>query len=106
MQGVLERVENDRCDDAGVEEKWSAVKTALFHTAEDVLGGAVFLQPDWFQESLEALQPLLIARNAAYSWWVRTGNLEDLSKFRLAKSTVRKRIRKAKNDWFQKNAGK
>ena len=37
MQGVLERVENGWCNDAVVEGKWSAVKTALVHIAEDVL---------------------------------------------------------------------
>ena len=36
LQGVLERLENDWCDDAGVEGKWCAVKTALVHIAEDV----------------------------------------------------------------------
>ena len=61
------RVENDWCDDVGVEDKWSAVKSALVCTAEEVIGRAGRLQPDWFQESLEAVQPLLVARNAAYS---------------------------------------
>ena len=50
LQGVPERVENDWCDDAGVEEKWPEVKNALVHTAEDVLGRAGRLQPDWFRE--------------------------------------------------------
>ena len=42
--------------------------------------------------------------DAAYSRWVRTGNMEDLSKFRQARYTARRAIRKAKNDWFQKKA--
>ena len=45
-QGVLERVENDLCDDTGVEGKWSAVKFALVYTAEDVLGRTEHFQPD------------------------------------------------------------
>ena len=84
------------CDDAGVEGKWSAVKSALVCTVEEVLGRAGHLQPDWFRESLEALQPLLVARNAAYSQWIRTGNMVDLSKFREVRSTARRAIRKAK----------
>ena len=80
------------------------MKTALVHTAEDALGRAGRLQPDWFLESLEALQPLLVAWNAAYSRWVRTVIMEDLSKFRQARCTARRAIRKAKNEWFQKKA--
>ena len=101
---MLERVEDDWCDDAGVEGKWSAVKSALVRTAEEVLGRAGRLQPDWFQELIEALQPLLVAKNAAYSRWLGTGTMEDLSTFRQARSIVRRVIRKAKNDWFQEKA--
>ena len=77
------------------------MRSALVRTAEEVLGRVGYLQPDWFRESMEALQPLLVARNAAYSKWLGTGNTEDLSKFRQARSTARRAIRKAKNDWFQ-----
>ena len=38
LQGVLERAEDEWCDEAGVEGKWSAVKSALVSTAEEVLG--------------------------------------------------------------------
>ena len=37
QQGVLERAENEWCDEAGVEGKWSAVKSALVSTAERCL---------------------------------------------------------------------
>lgn len=67
LQGVLQRAGDDWCEDAGVEDKWSAVKTALVSTAEEVFGKAQRLQPDLFRESLDGLQPLLVARNAAYS---------------------------------------
>ena len=65
-------------------------------TAEEVFGRVGNLQPDWFRESLEALQPLLVARNAAYSRWVRTGNMVDLSKFRVVRNASRRASRKAK----------
>ena len=75
------------------------MKPALVSTAEEVLGRAGRLQPGWFQESIEALQPLLVARNVAYSMWLGTGSTEDLSKFRQARSTAKRAIRKAKNGW-------
>ena len=103
LQGVLERAEDEWCDEAGVEGQWSAVKSALVST-EKVLGRTGHLQPGWFQESIEALQPLLVARNAGYSRWLGTGRMEDLSKFQQARSTAKRAIRKAKNDWFQEKA--
>ena len=33
--------------------------------------------------------------------WLGTGRMEDLSKFQQARSTAKRAIRKAKNDWFQ-----
>ena len=48
LQGVLERAEDKWRDEADVEGKWSAVKSALVSTAEEVLGRAVCLQPGWF----------------------------------------------------------
>ena len=104
LQEVLERAENEWCDKVGVEGKWSAVKSALVAIAEEVFGRAGRLQPGWFRESIEALQPLLVARNAAYSRWLGTGRTEDLSKFQQARSTAKRAIRKAKNDWFQEKA--
>ena len=109
-----ERVENDQSfstlssnslqHDSVVEGKWSAVKTALVHTAENVLGRVGRIQPDWFRESLEALQILPVAGIAAYSRCVRTRNMVEFRKFRQARSTARRAIRKAKNDWLQKKA--
>ena len=81
LQGVLERAEDEWHDEAGVEGKWSAVKSALVSIAEEVLGRAGCLQSGWFQESIEALQLLLVARNAAYSRWLGIRSTEDLSKF-------------------------
>ena len=101
---MLEGAEDEWRDEAGVEDKWSAVKSALLSTAEEVLGRAGRLQPGWLQESIEALQPLLVARNPAYSRWLGTRRPEDLSKFRQARSTAKRAIRKAKNDWFQEKA--
>ncbi len=104
LQEVLQRAGDSWCESAGVEDKWSAVKTALTNAAEEVLGKADRLQPDWFQESIAQLQPLLAARNAAYAKWLGTKSVMDLSRFRQARNDARRAIRKAKNDWFQDKA--
>ena len=68
-------------DEERVQEKWLTVHGALTSAAEDVLGVVARRQPDWFRESLGELQPLLMARNKAYSRWLGTGKREDLLKF-------------------------
>ena len=69
LEKVLERAREDWSKADGVDEKWSAVLSALVITAEDVLGRAGRPQPDWFRESLDELKPLLTLRNTAYSRW-------------------------------------
>ena len=104
LQGVLERAEDEWCDEACAEGKWSEVKRALVSTAEKVLGRAGGLKPSWFQGSIVVLQLFFVARSAAYSRWLGTGRMEDLSKFRQARNTAKRANRKAKNDWFQEKA--
>ena len=62
---MLEKASSSWCDESSVEEKWSAVKSALISTAEEVLGEASRAQPNWFRESLESLEPQIATRKTA-----------------------------------------
>ena len=73
LQAVLEKASRDWHEGANVEDKWSAVRSRLVNAAEEMLGEAGRHQPDWFQESLSSLKPLLEVRNAAYSRWLGSG---------------------------------
>ena len=42
-----------------------------------------------------------MARNDAYRKWLSSSRREDLMKFKQARSTARRVIRRAKNEWFQ-----
>ena len=100
QEEVVKRANEVWPDEEGVQEKWLAVHGALTSAAEDVLGVVARRQPDWFRESLGELQPLLMARNKAYSRWLGTGKQEDLVKFREARGEARRAVRTAKNEWF------
>ena len=54
---VLERAREAWCEDNGVDEKWLTIQSALVTTAEDVLGRAGRLQPDWFDDVMQELKP-------------------------------------------------
>ena len=73
VQSVLSRASEEWCDGASVDDKWSAVRSALVDSAEEVLGTVVRSQPDWFTDSLDELKPLLLSRNVAYAKWLSTG---------------------------------
>ena len=47
---------------------------------------------------------MLAHRNAAYSKWIGTGNLEDLFVFKRTRGEVKRAVREAKNRWFQEKA--
>ena len=54
-------------DEGAVEEKWSAIRSALVEAAEEVLGHEERQHPDWFRESSETLEPLFQRRNLLYT---------------------------------------
>ena len=50
-----------------IEEKWSALRSALTETAKEVLGTEWRRHPDWFRENTESLEPLFHRRIQLYS---------------------------------------
>lgn len=101
---VLERASESWPEDGDVMAKWEAVRSAMTSAADDVLGTTARRQPDWFQESMSQLRPLLKQRNEAYSRWLGSGNQVDLIKFREARGIARRAVRNAKNAWFLEKA--
>ena len=69
-----------------VEEKWSALRSALVTAAESVLGTKRRSQIDWFREKAASLEPLLQWRNHLYSRWLSTKKERD--KFHTARSKL------------------
>ena len=106
LQAVLEKVSSDWHEEANTDDKWPSVRSGLVNAAEKVLGKVGFHQPDWFRESLSSLKPLLEARNAAYSRWLRSGRrwtTEDSERLGEMLGGIRP-IREAKNAWFLRKA--
>ena len=62
--------------DDSVEEKWSALRTLMADTWEEVLG-KMRRYPHWLQKSVSKLKPALWHRNRMYTLWLSTGKKED-----------------------------
>ena len=104
QEKVLELANEAWSEEDNVVGKWEAVRGALTSAAEDVLGTTTRRQPDWFQESLGQLKPLLKRRNDAYSRWLGSRKQADLTRFREARGEARRAVRSAKNAWFLEKA--
>ena len=48
------------------EDKWSAMRSALTEAGETILGTQRRYHPDWFRESVAAIEPILKQRNYLY----------------------------------------
>ena len=101
---VLNRAEDAWLVHGTVEEKWSAVRSVFTQSAEVLLGRERRHQPDWFQESISTLQPVLQERNNLHNKWIATNDTRYLSQFKQAKMKARQSIREAKNSWFKQKA--
>ena len=78
-------------------EKWERLESALTESAKSELQYEHRKQPDWFQESLETLEPLLCRRNQLYARWLGTRQACDHRRFSEARAAARKAVRAAKN---------
>ena len=80
------------------------IESALTEAAKSELRYEHLKQPDWFQESLETLEPLLCQKNQLYAKWLSTGQTNDRRRFSEARAAARKAVRAAKNYWYQHKA--
>ena len=87
-----------------VEEKLTAIRSALSETAQSVLGKECRRHPDWFKESSVDLDSMFEQRNELYSRWLSSGKETDRMKFVKARSDARQAIRETKNRWFKQKA--
>ena len=83
-----------------------AVRSASVETEDEQLGKVSRNNPDWFQESMGHLRSLLQESNAAYLRYVCLQRSEDHRKFKEARGSTKREIRRAKNRWFECEAQK
>ena len=104
VEQVLKRAAESWPEEGSLEEKWTAVRSALTETADQQLGRVSGNNPDWFGEAMGHLTPLLQERNAAYLRYLRSQRPEDHRKFKEARGRAKREVRRAKNRWFENKA--
>ena len=86
------------------QDKWSVMRDGIIDSAEVVLGKSKKYKSDWFRESGVKLDPLIEEKQRSFRKLLNNRCLENIMKFKRARSSVQREIRKAKNDWFMDKA--
>ena len=80
------------------------LKTSLLAAAEKVVGYGGRVQPDWFQDSLEILMPLIDVKNTSKKRMLQNDIPPLRQEFRKCQHAVKAAIGKAREDWILKVA--
>ena len=82
------------------EENWEALKSCILAAADNTLGRRGRTQPEWFEDSLEELIPLIEAKNNAHTKALQSGLPADKKLFRRRQRLVQKAVAEAKEKWI------
>ena len=87
------------CQDT-IEDTWKSLSNSLLDAGREHLGYAHKRQPDWFDENRTVFLPLIKERRLLHQRWVESGQAEDYTKFKIARTEARAAVRRAKNHWL------
>ena len=87
------------CQDT-IEDTWKSLSNSLLDAGREHLGYAHKRQPDWFDENRTVLLRRIKERRLLHQRWVESGQAEDYTKFKIARTEARAAVRRAKNHWL------
>ena len=87
---------SDQCN----EDNWQDLRCSIVQAAEKSIGRGKRRQPEWFEDNVEKLTPLIDAKNAAYDGLLGSDSAGARRVFRQAQRRVKKAVDRAKEDWI------
>eukprot|EP00117_Sycon_ciliatum_P031110 scpid28552/ scgid24396/ Craniofacial development protein 2; p97 bucentaur protein len=91
-------------DELSVDGCWAALKTTVADVAQKCLGRERRKQPDWFLDNRPKIEAALRERDDCYRAWMSTNRASDQKLYKKARSSARRIVRQAKQDWLRKQA--
>ena len=82
------------------EHNWDVLKSCIVSAAEEAVGRGKRKQPDWFEENMEMLSPLIKAKNDAHLTLLHSSTSANRKEFRRHQRVVKAAVDKAKEDWI------
>ena len=79
------------------EEKWSLLRDTIHNTALTTFGKIDRKNPDWYDESLPEIQPIINAKREAFMNYKKVPSSKNLTALRTARSKVQKIARRCAN---------
>ncbi|CAB4027550.1 Hypothetical predicted protein, partial [Paramuricea clavata] len=89
----------DRPSDS-VHDKWKELKNQILKVSKETLGTKSKKQPDWFEENIGSIMPLIDAKNAAHQALVTRNTRSTSSRLKECQHRLQREIRRLKNDWL------
>ena len=90
--------------DLYAEENWMVLKSCIRSVAEKTIGRGKRKQPEWFEESLEVLMPLIEAKNDAHKRMLATKSVKARKEFRQQQRKVKRAVDQAREYWIRRVA--
>ena len=82
------------------EQNWDALKYCIVESADKSIGRRKQKQPEWFEESMNILTPLIDNKDKAHRKAIQTNSAADKEEFRRQQRLVKKAVDKAKEEWM------
>jgi len=82
------------------EEKWNFLRDKIHSAALSTFGKKEQKNPDWFEESLPAMQPVINAKREALVNYKRDPSAKNLAALRTARSNVQRTARHCANQYW------
>ena len=86
------------------EECWNQLHSSITCSAEEIIGRGVHSSPEWFEENVDVLEPLIQEKNQARSRYLQVGTRSRKHTFRRLQRLVQKAVSNAKREWILKVA--
>ena len=86
------------------EECWNHLRSCVSCSAEETIGRGVRSSPEWFEENVDVLEPLIREKNLAPTRYLQVGTRSHKQILRKLRRLVQKAISNAKREWILKVA--
>ena len=95
-------LQHPHCEGGLPEDNWEQLKQCIMETAEECVGRARKKQPDWFQDAVDTLMPLVAAKRRAHNRFLQTPTTAAKKEFRRRQGALKKAVDEAKEEWISR----
>ena len=86
------------------EECWNQLQSSIISSAEGSIGRGYRSNPEWFEDNVDLLKPLIDKKNEALQKWLQRDTRSRKQSFCRLQRAVQKAVNKAKEEWIKKVA--